>query len=330
MTVTSLVSQKLTHPWLGGSQRPDGKTLSTFPSPAFLSLPSSTSITSGVSMWENWKVAVLRWRDLYFFCLLIVYRVLISCFLLLFFDAIDVCYLILSLSSESCKERKRSRLRPLRPRSLLLFFLCLLSDVQIIINWRKHRASKPWTVKKPEWKVHGILNASSKICSLVVNGQSFLGLGRFSVKSLLVYIQEWLQYNPMLTSFCLVINSSIFSLSISLFFLSFAMLSSTAVIFFHLWKTKTAGHSKERHDDRQPAHCRKRNHMAAVRSPPAHLSLLTFQQSLTPWFFVGFLFHIVWFLHNYYITAKRWIENQWEKKRGEKEIEKEGRCGHRN
>ena len=32
LTVTSLVSQKLSHPWLGGSQRPDGKTQSTFPS----------------------------------------------------------------------------------------------------------------------------------------------------------------------------------------------------------------------------------------------------------------------------------------------------------
>ena len=32
LTVTSLVSQKLSHPWLRGSQRPDNKTLSTFPS----------------------------------------------------------------------------------------------------------------------------------------------------------------------------------------------------------------------------------------------------------------------------------------------------------
>ena len=30
--ITSLVSQKLSHPWLRGSQRPDEKTLSTFPS----------------------------------------------------------------------------------------------------------------------------------------------------------------------------------------------------------------------------------------------------------------------------------------------------------
>ena len=34
LTVTSLVSQKLSHPWLRGSQRPDEKTLSTFPSPS--------------------------------------------------------------------------------------------------------------------------------------------------------------------------------------------------------------------------------------------------------------------------------------------------------
>ena len=32
LSVTSLVSQKLSHPWLRGSQRPDNKTLSTFPS----------------------------------------------------------------------------------------------------------------------------------------------------------------------------------------------------------------------------------------------------------------------------------------------------------
>ena len=32
LSVTSLVSQKLSHPWLRGTQRPDGKTLSTFPS----------------------------------------------------------------------------------------------------------------------------------------------------------------------------------------------------------------------------------------------------------------------------------------------------------
>ena len=31
LTVTNLVSQKLSHPWLRGTQRPDGKTLSTFP-----------------------------------------------------------------------------------------------------------------------------------------------------------------------------------------------------------------------------------------------------------------------------------------------------------
>ena len=31
-SVTSRVSQKLSHPWLRGSQRPDNKTLSTFPS----------------------------------------------------------------------------------------------------------------------------------------------------------------------------------------------------------------------------------------------------------------------------------------------------------
>ena len=36
LTVTSLVSQKLSHPWLRGTQRPDGKTLSTFPSLFFL------------------------------------------------------------------------------------------------------------------------------------------------------------------------------------------------------------------------------------------------------------------------------------------------------
>ena len=30
LTVTSLVSQKLSHPWLRGTERPDGKTLSTF------------------------------------------------------------------------------------------------------------------------------------------------------------------------------------------------------------------------------------------------------------------------------------------------------------
>ena len=29
-------------------------------------------------------------------------------------------------------------------------------------------------LERPLGKVHGILNASSKICSLVVNGQSFL------------------------------------------------------------------------------------------------------------------------------------------------------------
>merc|ERR1712151_136202 len=33
LTVTSLVSQKLSHPCLRGTQRPDEKTLSTFPSP---------------------------------------------------------------------------------------------------------------------------------------------------------------------------------------------------------------------------------------------------------------------------------------------------------
>ena len=32
LTVTSLVSQKMSHPWLRGSQRTDEKTLSTFPS----------------------------------------------------------------------------------------------------------------------------------------------------------------------------------------------------------------------------------------------------------------------------------------------------------
>ena len=37
----------------------------------------------------------------------------------------------------------------------------------------------PWKEKqKKERKVHGILNASSKICSLVVNGQSFLVTAR--------------------------------------------------------------------------------------------------------------------------------------------------------
>ena len=34
-SVTSLVSQKLSHPWLRGSQRPDNKTLSTFLSLSF-------------------------------------------------------------------------------------------------------------------------------------------------------------------------------------------------------------------------------------------------------------------------------------------------------
>ena len=51
----------------------------------------------------------------------------------------------------------------------------LLNDSQGLVNYKRIKKEKIHLVSSfIFWEVHGILNASSKICSLVVNGQSFL------------------------------------------------------------------------------------------------------------------------------------------------------------
>ena len=54
-SVTSLVSQKLSHPWLRGSQRPDNKTLSTFLSLSFNWCSGKVLLSKGLAF-TSWNI----------------------------------------------------------------------------------------------------------------------------------------------------------------------------------------------------------------------------------------------------------------------------------